>query len=218
LAAELLRQIEDLSSADDAALWARRRLEAKNKLRAADARQVEEAFAAKLTAVSVQSRKPGAAVAPGRADQSSVETAGPPQIDKAILGFPEPRRMRDRDHIRHVMKQPCLICGRRPSDPHHLRFAQSRALGRKSSDEFTVPMCRTHHREVHRCGDESAWWQKIGMDPLAAARVLWLETHPLPRAERAAAKNEAAGDTRTASLVKQPPRRTPIERGASHLE
>jgi hypothetical protein len=218
LAAELLRQIEDLSSADDAALWARRRLEAKNKLRAADARQVEEAFAAKLTAVSVQSRKPGAAVAPGRADQSSVETAGPPQIDKAILGFPEPRRMRDRDHIRHVMKQPCLICGRRPSDPHHLRFAQSRALGRKSSDEFTVPMCRTHHREVHRCGDESAWWQKIGMDPLAAARVLWLETHPLPRAERAAAKNEAAGDTRTASLVKQPPRCTPIERGASHLE
>jgi hypothetical protein len=199
LAAELLRQIEDLSSADDAALWARRRLEAKNKLRAADARQVEEAFAAKLTAVSVQSRKPGAAVAPGRADQSSVETAGPPQIDKAILGFPEPRRMRDRDHIRHVMKQPCLICGRRPSDPHHLRFAQSRALGRKSSDEFTVPMCRTHHREVHRCGDESAWWQKIGMDPLAAARMLWLETHPLPRAEPAAARNEAAGDTRTAS-------------------
>jgi hypothetical protein len=37
--------------------------------------------------------------------------------------------------------------------PHHLRFAQPRALGRKASDEFTVPLCRVHHREVHRAGD-----------------------------------------------------------------
>jgi hypothetical protein len=77
------------------------------------------------------------------------------------------------------MKQACLVCGRRPSDPHHLRFAQSRALGRKVSDEFTVPMCRTHHREVHRCGDESSWWQQNAIDPLVAARALWLETRPL---------------------------------------
>src|SRR6266581_7202692 len=70
-----------------------------------------------------------------------------------------------------------LVCGRRPSDPHHLRFAQSRALGRKVSDEFTVPLCRAHHREVHRCGNEGAWWGKTGMDPLAAAGSLWLETH-----------------------------------------
>ena len=61
-----------------------------------------------------------------------------------------------------MAKQPCLICGRRPADPHHLRFAQHRALGRKVSDEFTVPLCRGHHREVHRCGDEAAWWKKAG--------------------------------------------------------
>jgi hypothetical protein len=36
-----------------------------------------------------------------------------------------------------------------PSDPHHLRFAQPRALGLKVSDEFTVPLCRDHHRQVH---------------------------------------------------------------------
>jgi hypothetical protein len=63
------------------------------------------------------------------------------------------------------MKQPCLVCGRRPSDPHHLRFAQSQALGRKASDEFTVPPCRTHHREV--CVEEGLWWQKTAIDPLA---------------------------------------------------
>jgi len=79
-----------------------------------------------------------------------------------------------------VAKQPCLICGRRPADAHHLRFAQHRALGRKVSDEFTVPLCRGHHREAHRCGDEAAWWKSAGFDPTVTARALWLETHPLP--------------------------------------
>ncbi len=69
--------------------------------------------------------------------------------------------------------------GRRPTDAHHLRFAQHRALGRKVSDEFIVPLCRGHHREAHRAGDEVAWWSKAGIDPLGAARTLWAETHPL---------------------------------------
>jgi hypothetical protein len=80
-----------------------------------------------------------------------------------------------------VEKQSCLICGRRPADAHHLRFTQHRALGRKVSDEFTVPLCRGHHREAHHCGDEAAWWKNAGVDPTTTARALWLETHPLPR-------------------------------------
>ena len=87
------------------------------------------------------------------------------------------RRVWDRYHVRHVAKQPCLVCGRQPCDPHHLRFTQSRALGRKVSDEFTVPLCRGHHREVHKHGDEGAWWRKVGIDPMLQARALWLETH-----------------------------------------
>jgi hypothetical protein len=67
------------------------------------------------------------------------------------------------------------------ADVHHLRFAQHRALGRKVSDEFTVPLCRGHHREAHRCGDEAAWWKNAGVDPTITARSLWLETHPLSR-------------------------------------
>ena len=43
-----------------------------------------------------------------------------------------------------------------------------------------MPLCRGHHREVHRCGDEAAWWKKVGVDPTVDARALWLETHPLP--------------------------------------
>jgi hypothetical protein len=59
-------------------------------------------------------------------------------------------------------------------------FCYALPLGRKVSDEFTVPLCRGHHREVHRSGDEAAWWNKTGIDPTAAARVLWLKTHPSP--------------------------------------
>jgi hypothetical protein len=75
-----------------------------------------------------------------------------------------------------VVRQPCLLCGRKPSDAHHLRFIQPRALGRKSSDEFTVPLCRTHHRAVHRAGNEPAWWEQAGIDPLKTARKLWKQT------------------------------------------
>jgi hypothetical protein len=100
-------------------------------------------------------------------------------IDKSVLAHPEPRRIRDRDHVRFVAQQPCLVCGRQPCDAHHLRFAQSRALSRKVSDEFTVPLCRGHHRELHRHGDEAAWWGRADIDPLAQARMLWRKTHPL---------------------------------------
>jgi hypothetical protein len=187
---ELLREIDGLSSADETTLWAQRRLAAKNQLSATDAQQVEQAFATKLGFIPAENQKAGEATATLK--DSLVGKIGTSQIDKSILGFPEPRRIRDRDHIRHVIRQSCLICGRRPSDPHHLRLAQSRALGRKVSDEFTVPLCRTHHHEIHRCGDENSWWRDSGIDPLAAARALWLETHPLPRAGAMTGNNEAA--------------------------
>jgi hypothetical protein len=58
-------------------------------------------------------------------------------IDKSVLALAEPRRIRDRDHVRFIAKRPCLICARQPSDAHHVRFAQNPALGRKVSDEFT---------------------------------------------------------------------------------
>src|SRR2546430_10779583 len=75
-------------------------------------------------------------------------------IDKSVLTLPEARRYRDKAHIKFVASRSCLVCGRKPCDPHHLRFAQVRALGRKVSDEFTVPLCRLYHRELHRSRDE----------------------------------------------------------------
>ena len=159
----LLAELNATSSADDAALWAHRSLAEKNKLTIADARQVEETFQAKLASTVM----PGPDVAKMTAQsehlpRSATSKSSPPKntriagIDKSALALPEPRRVRDRDHVRYVATQPCLICARTPSDAHHLRFMQSRAMGRKVSDEFTVPLCRGHHREVHRTGDEAA--------------------------------------------------------------
>jgi hypothetical protein len=109
-------------------------------------------------------------------------------IDKSMLTVPTPRRYRSREHLRYVMQQPCLVCGRKPSDPHHLRYMQPRALGRKASDEFAVPLCRGHHREMHRARDERAWWKQAGIDPIKVARRLWKETHAMgdPRSRREA--------------------------------
>ena len=95
------------------------------------------------------------------------------RIDKSVLTIAEPRRYRNREHLRLVAQNACLVCGRKPSDPHHLGFMQPRVLGRKVSDEFTVPLCRTHHRAAHRAGDERAWWEQVGIDPVKVARELW---------------------------------------------
>jgi Rad52/22 family double-strand break repair protein len=102
----------------------------------------------------------------------------PGKIDKSALPLPEPKRRRDKAHLRFVASQPCIVCGRHPSDPHHLRFAQPRALGVKVSDEFTVPLCRGHHRQLHQAGNEVAWWKSLKIDAPPVARQLWEQTHP----------------------------------------
>ena len=82
-------------------------------------------------------------------------------------------RLRDREHCQYLTTHPCVVCGRTPSEAHHIRFAQPRALGRKVSDEYTVPVCRLHHRELHRYGDEASWWVGVNVDPLPVALELW---------------------------------------------
>ena len=138
----------------------------KNQLTVGDAELVENAF--RVKAADLESVDLPVASTPTPTPREVRSTS----INKSVLAIPEPRRLRDKVHVKYVSKRPCLICGRQPSDPHHLRFAQQRALGRKVSDEFIVPLCRTHHREVHRSNDEVAWWKQAGIDSLEAARRL----------------------------------------------
>jgi hypothetical protein len=123
----------------------------------------------------------------------NVTDVSPDKIDKSVLTLSEPKRRRDKSHLRFVASQPCLVCGRHPSDPHHLRFAQPRALGVKVSDEFTVPLCRGHHRALHQTGNEAAWWEGLKIDALCLARQLWEQTHPNEgQVQRTAQQPEAA--------------------------
>jgi hypothetical protein len=182
---KLLAEVASLTSAELAVTWATQALPAKNSLVAADAKLLEEAFEQKLSSLSpspVGETSTGESVAKpemSRQDEprvSGTENDRPGRIDKSVLAVAAPRRYRNREHLRYVAQQPCLVCGRKPSDPHHLRHMQPRALGRKASDEFVVPVCRLHHRAVHRARDERAWWQTTGIDPLKVARKLWKQT------------------------------------------
>ena len=181
---QLLAKLNDVGSGSDAARWAHRSLGGRSTLSATDARLIDGAFQRKLDELASREAL-GEQRTPDQREIDALQRdrsgrTRKMRIEKNTLAVPEPRRIRDREHVRYVAKCPCLVCGRQPCDAHHVRFAQSRALGRKVSDEFTVPLCRGHHREVHRHGDEAAWWQKIAIDPLSASRALWLTTHPLP--------------------------------------
>jgi DNA recombination protein Rad52 len=114
---------------------------------------------------------------PGGAVEDQPDSVERRPIDKSLLAIPEPKRLRDKDHLRFVASQPCLICGRQPTEAHHQKFSQPSALGRKVSDAFTVPLCALHHRDLHTTGNELAWWEKKKIDPLPTARNLWAESH-----------------------------------------
>ncbi len=95
------------------------------------------------------------------------------RIDKSQLPIGAPARRRDKDHLRYVASLSCLICGRRPCQAHHITYAQRRGLGQKVSDEFTVPLCTIHHRQLHDHGNERTWWATHAIEPLVVAAQLW---------------------------------------------
>jgi ERF superfamily len=182
---KLLIALGNITSADNAAIWAQETLATKNRLVATDAKLVEDAFEHRLSELPLSNpvtrSNDASSVAQNARSQEAVTSkstdAGRANgIDKSILAVAAPGRYRSREHLRYVAQQACLLCGRKPSDPHHLGFTQPRALGRKVSDEFAVPLCRGHHRAVHRSRDERAWWQQTGIDPIKVARRLWKQT------------------------------------------
>jgi hypothetical protein len=197
----LLQQMAAINSADEAAAWAQRSLPAKNSLTAADAKMVEEQFAARLSAISPPDGTRGGSDRHGTPDDPSPHEPRHAVPDRSVVSgasntstrrkattraknhtrcdvicLGKTVRLRDKEHRRFVLRQACLVCGRVPSDPHHLTFTQPRALGHRVSDEFIVPVCRIHHRELHRSGDEAGWWRRLNIDPLPIALRLWQQT------------------------------------------
>jgi hypothetical protein len=170
---QLIGELAQICDAEGLATWAHRVLPLKNQLSKPNAQKLETAFAAKLNELGDLAPEvvPGPEqVNGGRGDRAT------PSVSQVVT-ISKPTRERDRNHLRFVATQPCLICGRTPSDAHHLKFAEQPAMGRKVSDKFTVPVCRIHHRDLHRRGNERSWWEGRGIDPLPIASNLWLTSH-----------------------------------------
>ena len=212
-----------INSSDEAAAWAHRNLPAKNTLTAADAQIVEERFQARLSsfgdglgtsepsnAVPVQSMAPAGRTDASAGQKISAKTDKPPHKG-AVRALSKTVRLRDKEHRKFISRQPCLVCGRTPSDPHHLRFVQPCALGRRVSDEFIVPLCRVHHRELHRQGDEAAWWGKLSIDPVPVALKLWQHTRVNGTAIPISGSAELG--SATAEAFQQGPAERPLEPG-----
>jgi hypothetical protein len=179
---QLLAEVGVLNGSEELALWAHRRFAAKNTLAAEDARTVEAACQRLLDGIysseSSIATPPVADDAQGHLQAEAPVAAlqaSPPSLAGAHHVPPQirPARRRNKAHLVFVAAQPCVICLRTPCDAHHLKFAQPKALGRKVSDEFTVPLCRQHHHELHRGGNEMAWWTNLKIAPIEIARNLW---------------------------------------------
>jgi hypothetical protein len=172
LAERLLAELQSLANLAEIDHWAHQVWRQANTLTVRGAQRLGEALEDRLTRLQAIDQSSHATPSPESTDTDSATSRGRMLIAK-------PPRRRDREHLRFVVKQPCLVCGRTPSDPHHLRFAQPKGLGLKVSDEFTVPLCRLHHRELHRAAQEIEWWSRLGIEPLEVARRLWRTTHDI---------------------------------------
>ncbi len=196
LCQELITEIGNLKSDNDFALWAHRRLADKNTLVADDARAVETAYQAALDGRYEGSQRDSGDKADQNSNADGREASVLSDNANAVVAnsvdichhepvqLVTPRckeiRIRDKGHLAFVASQPCLVCRRVPCDAHHLKIAQPRSLGRKVSDEFTVPLCRDHHQQLHHHGNETAWWTNLQIMPLQSAKDLW-ETTRLQR-------------------------------------
>jgi hypothetical protein len=180
---QLLGEMAELKDGEALALWAHRRLPSKNALTSDDARIIDAAGQKILDICRDpeldQSDKPHAAAlaTPKMTDVVTMSEVNQtqPATTKAYTAVPltKPSRKRNKAHLAFVASQPCLVCQRSPCDAHHLKFAQPQALGRKVSDEFTVPLCRKHHHDLHKHGNEAAWWANLQIAPVDTAKELW---------------------------------------------
>jgi hypothetical protein len=167
----LVQEISAIATDEALALWAYRSLSLKNTLTQVDAQAVEAAYLAKLSSdpasqLEFTADHPVADPGAKHGDHEPPEPALPAPLTKAV-------RRRSKAHLAFVASQPCLVCRANPCDAHHLKVAQPRSLGRKVSDEFTVPLCRKHHRELHRHGNEATWWTNMQVAPIPIAKELW---------------------------------------------
>jgi len=183
----LRRQLENIESADELiAFWSKNQEIVAQLRRALPDLKTERGqhYGELLGTLYTKRLQEFAAKKTAQAEKDHVGAAGLENGTKETkLPEAKPRRVRDKEHLRFVANLPCLICGRSPGQAHHIRYAQPRALSRKVSDEWAVPLCALHHRALHDHGNEEAWWKQHRIDPMSEAERLWQETRGVQRAK-----------------------------------
>lgn len=92
-------------------------------------------------------------------------------------------RAKDDRHLKFVRSLPCLASGSEHQvEAAHIRYADpdyekpGTPLARKPDDCWTVPLSADRHRTgkgAQHTMNERAFWQALGIDPLAVARRLY---------------------------------------------
>lgn len=212
----LLKELTSQGDGEGLLAWARANLPLKNTLLAADARLLEAAYQKRLEEVAVQEailteQSQVSPVDTNPADRHLLNNVGTadadlvklPEREQVGLAIPkESPRKRSKVHLTFVRSHVCVVCKKSPADAHHLKFAQPRTLGRKVSDEFTVPLCRSHHHDLHKCGDERAWWTNMRISPLPIAKDLW-DGSPVHAVADSSTINQAPGPQQLSEAPRQ---------------
>lgn len=90
----------------------------------------------------------------------------PAPLVKKALGKSATRKgpVRSKSHLARVREQPCLVCGAKGVQAHHVRVGL-RTMGVRKDDTRAAPLCSAHHDELHR-GKEETFWARHGIRPL----------------------------------------------------
>ncbi|WP_312976390.1 DUF968 domain-containing protein, partial [Atlantibacter hermannii] len=93
-----------------------------------------------------------------------------PETPESFMLRPKRRRWQNEKYTRWVKSQPCACCGKTADDPHHLIGYGQGGMGTKAHDLFVLPLCRTHHDELH--ADVGAFEAKYGTQPELLLKTL----------------------------------------------
>ncbi|WP_392552902.1 DUF968 domain-containing protein [Orbus wheelerorum] len=83
---------------------------------------------------------------------------------------PKLKRWECEKYTQWVKTQPCVCCGKQADDPHHIIGYGQGKMGGKPHDIFTIPLCRTHHNDLHHNVVE--WEQRHGSQILLLINFL----------------------------------------------
>lgn len=99
-----------------------------------------------------------------------------PLVAKALgVSSADKGPIRDRQHMGRLSSLSCLVCGLGHPQIHHIRECFQRTMGVRVGDDKTVPLCATHHAELHLTNN-ATFWERYKIDPVERAEQFYAET------------------------------------------